>query len=466
MFSFFRKNSAADSASTSQAANEQLRTPSPSVGSAVGKTRINESPLHNDDNLGPPDTPSPPAHPLDADLGLITSPAALYELVSSVPAKTLHEYTLNHLIPPPPDSRRAAQLQLPIHTPSSITLTHLTSFFSALRPPPRLHCVRCHNFYFDVENSDRSCLVAHDDESAEVERVGVGKGKSDAGTQYETLWGCCGKTVEGDGDMGPPDGWCYEGKHTTDPKRARFRADSSIHNDKLTSCSRLKCYEPKPEPEDVSSSDESEKRSRQRKRTTRKRARRADDDGDEEREANVDATSATLVNEDSISVGSSKDKPKKTPAKPRKKRAKTTNDDKAFKPEGTPSEDEDDDMDVDETASVTSKRKSRAKPKTKAARSSSKAPASRRKPAANSASASDQGTPAGPSSPRMAPPSSPGSPTKSVRPRKQSVVFSRDAKSGDESASEKRSSKPRSSVGGRKSKKLEEIVQSSIDGET
>jgi hypothetical protein len=28
------------------------------------------------------------------------------------------------------------------------------------------------------------------------------------------LWGCCGKTVEGDGDMGPPDGWCYEGMHT------------------------------------------------------------------------------------------------------------------------------------------------------------------------------------------------------------------------------------------------------------
>ncbi|KAG2066423.1 hypothetical protein BDR04DRAFT_1106737 [Suillus decipiens] len=31
---------------------------------------------------------------------------------------------------------------------------------------------------------------------------------------YETLWGCCGRTVEGTGDMGPPDGWCYEGRHT------------------------------------------------------------------------------------------------------------------------------------------------------------------------------------------------------------------------------------------------------------
>ncbi|ESK85343.1 hypothetical protein Moror_5970 [Moniliophthora roreri MCA 2997] len=462
MFNFFRKNSTADS--TSQLiSNEQLRTPSPSVVSAVGKTQINESPIQND-NLGPPDTPSPPAHPLDADLGLISNPAALYELISSVPAKTLHEYTLNHLIPPPADSKRAAQFKHPIHTPSSITLTHLTSFFSSLTPPPRLHCVRCHNFYFDVENNDRSCLVAHDDESAEVERVGIGKGKIDAATQYETLWGCCGKTVEGDGDMGPPDGWCYEGKHTTDTKRARFRADSSIHDDKLTSCTRLKCFEPKPETQDVSSSDEeSDKRSRPRKRVTKKRARPANDDGEAEREAEVDAASATLVNDDAVSATSSKDKPKKKPAKPRKKRAKTTDDDKAFKPDGTPSADEVDDMEVDETASVSSKRKPRAKPRSKAA------PTSRKKPAANpgSTSASEQGTPAGPSSPRMPPPSSPGSPTRSVkgeRTRKQSVTFSKDA---DETASIKKSVRPRSSVGGgRKPKKVEEIVQSSIDGET
>lgn len=59
-----------------------------------------------------------------------------------------------------------------------------------------------------MENDDRSCLIGHDDDSAEVERVGRASGG------YETLWGCCGKTVEGDGDMGPPDGWCYEGKHT------------------------------------------------------------------------------------------------------------------------------------------------------------------------------------------------------------------------------------------------------------
>jgi len=88
--------------------------------------------------------------------------------------------------------------------------------------------------------------VPHDDESAEVERVGRGTGMRVA--EYETLWGCCGKTVEGDGDMGPPDGWCYEGRHTTDTKRARFRADSTINDDKLASCAKLHCHDPPPSP--------------------------------------------------------------------------------------------------------------------------------------------------------------------------------------------------------------------------
>lgn len=42
--------------------------------------------------------------------------------------------------------------------------------------------------------------------------------------------------------MGPPDGWCYEGRHTTDTKRARFRADSTIHDDKLVSCAATGCH--------------------------------------------------------------------------------------------------------------------------------------------------------------------------------------------------------------------------------
>ncbi|KAJ7126957.1 hypothetical protein C8R44DRAFT_874060 [Mycena epipterygia] len=197
MFSLFtRKPKQSDSI--------QLRTPSPSVvGSSSNRV----------DDLCPPVTPSPP--PED-----VTDPTALRALIQSIPPKMVHSYTLSHLA-----------------TASPQILTYLSAFYSDLVVPPTLHCVRCHKGYFDVENNDRSCLIGHDDDSAEVERVGKGAG-------YETLWGCCGKTVEGDGDMGPPDGWCYEGMHTTDLKRARFRADSTIYDDKLNSCARLRCHDP------------------------------------------------------------------------------------------------------------------------------------------------------------------------------------------------------------------------------
>jgi hypothetical protein len=158
----------------------------------------------------PPATPSPPlAEP-------ITDPKPLHTLIASVPAQTLHAYTLAHLIPPsqPLSPLTFPHIPLPTDPPAPETLTALTDFFARLVPPPRLHCVRCHKWYFEVENTDRSCLVPHNDESAEVERVGASGRRSGIGTEYETLWGCCGKTVEGDGDMGPPDGWCYEGKHT------------------------------------------------------------------------------------------------------------------------------------------------------------------------------------------------------------------------------------------------------------
>ncbi|KAJ7066990.1 hypothetical protein C8F01DRAFT_1119881 [Mycena amicta] len=171
----------------------QLRTPSPSV--------LSGSSPNADERL-PPITPSPPPSAADA--------ASLRALLQSVPAQSFRAYTLNHLA-----------------TASPQTISHLSQFFSALEVPPTLHCVRCHKGYFSVENTERSCLVAHDDESAEVEGVG---------SNQETLWNCCGKNR-------PPEGWCFEGAHTTDLKRARFRADSSIHNDKLISCAR-RCHEP------------------------------------------------------------------------------------------------------------------------------------------------------------------------------------------------------------------------------
>ncbi|KAJ7773312.1 hypothetical protein B0H16DRAFT_1305237 [Mycena metata] len=204
VFGLFARKPQPESNKVQPDATIQLRTPSPSI--------VSGSSPRADERL-PPVTPSPP--PDD-----VLDPTALRALIQSIPPKIVHAYTLSHL-----------------PTASPQALAYLSSFFSALEAPPTLHCVRCHKGYFDVENTDRSCLVGHDDDSAEVERVGKGAG-------YETLYGCCNKTVEGAGDMGPPDGWCYEGMHTTDLKRARFRADSTIHDDKLSSCARLRCHDP------------------------------------------------------------------------------------------------------------------------------------------------------------------------------------------------------------------------------
>lgn len=181
----------------------------------------------------PPLTPSPPP-PIAGDS------KALYNLMLTIPPKTLHAYTLAHLraLSPEPSSStlyNSPGTRPPISPPSPETVTKLHNFFATLAPPPLLHCVRCHAEFYAIENEekDKACRVPHDDESALVSRV--------TGGGYETLWGCCGKTVEGNGGEGPPDGWCYEGRHTTDTKRARFRADSTIHDDKLTSCLKLNC---------------------------------------------------------------------------------------------------------------------------------------------------------------------------------------------------------------------------------
>ncbi|KAG6883148.1 hypothetical protein C0992_009549, partial [Termitomyces sp. T32_za158] len=162
--------------------------------------------------------------------------------------QTLHSYTVSHL-----------------HADLDPVTLHHPRYLLRITSPPA--CTPLH----EIENADRSCLVAHDDESTEVDRVSSkAKGK---GMLYETTWSCCGKTVEGDGDMGPPDGRCYEGQHTvhlcretaivltamqTDTKRARFRADATMHDDKLVSCERLRCGMPP--------------------RSTRKRGRCSDDD--------------------------------------------------------------------------------------------------------------------------------------------------------------------------------------------
>jgi hypothetical protein len=200
---------------------KQQHTPSPSTDSSSSQLKEKKDPSPTGSDIlhpaGPVDTPSPGLRadntPDEAEEA--PDPAVLHALIASVPPQTLHAYTLAHLSPvaPSPFPFAIPAAGLVLHTPptppSARTLAALTDFFCNLTPPPKLHCVRCHKGYFELENTDRSCLVPHDDDSAIVDRVRTG-----LGTEYETLWGCCGRTVEGDGDQGPPDGWCYEGRHT------------------------------------------------------------------------------------------------------------------------------------------------------------------------------------------------------------------------------------------------------------
>lgn len=151
--------------------------------------------------LPPPVTPSPPPTTVDSKV--------LYELMLTIPPKTLHAYALAHLRPHTPQPTVLTDAP-ESHTPppSPETISKLSRFFSTLAPPPLLHCVRCHDDFYAIENEekDRACRVPHDDESALVSRI--------PGGNYETLWGCCGQISAGDGGQGPPDGWCYEGRHT------------------------------------------------------------------------------------------------------------------------------------------------------------------------------------------------------------------------------------------------------------
>jgi len=234
VFGLFTRKSTLDDASVSRTNDESARlpTPTPSIASVAhhsplrfsttlravlgGSTTdltLKDSDLTTDSGGNnvhssappPPETPSPPP----------VGPKTLYDLMLTIPPKTLHAYTLARLRPQPPlPSTSMSSPATGLHLdntprpPSPNTVTKLTTFFSTLAPPPLLHCMRCHKDFYDVENEekDKACRVPHDDESALVSRV--------SGGGYETLWGCCGQTASGDGSEGPPDGWCYEGRHT------------------------------------------------------------------------------------------------------------------------------------------------------------------------------------------------------------------------------------------------------------
>ncbi|KAI0796263.1 hypothetical protein BC629DRAFT_1592495 [Irpex lacteus] len=303
---------------------QQLRTPSPSIDSASIARRTSPAPTTANNTsysavstrqISEPLVLPTPVQTEPTQPALLPTSSSLTTLIKTVPPKTLHAYVLE---------------QLSSSSASSDTLESLCAFFSTLTPPPKLHCVRCHKDFTEVENDDRSCLVPHDDESAEVERVGRGSVGMTMKAMYETLWGCCGKTSEGDGSQGPPEGWCYEGKHTTDVKRARFRADSTPLDDKLTSCLRLNCHGIRD-------------RMPRRGTSTRKRARQT------YREASTDEEGSEGESDSGVEItGKGKEKAQAGPARkkkaaPRKSKSKVKADEKE-EGEGK----EEDKMDVDQ----------------------------------------------------------------------------------------------------------------------
>ncbi|KAF6746173.1 hypothetical protein DFP72DRAFT_1175710 [Ephemerocybe angulata] len=385
---------------------KQLHTPAPSTSTPAPEYTTSTS-------TPPPPTPSPP--PRD----LVTDPRALFALISSVPPQTLHSYCLSHLnpakFPPLPSaSPKSRKTQTPRKPPTAGTtasailsrnahrrrrsmsttstlapdgddddddlshdddkltpeaLTVLTDFFRTLVPPPQLHCVRCHKAYFDLENTDTSCRVPHDDDSALVERVGVSSSSADAAT-YQTLWGCCGGVVEGDGDQGPPDGWCYEGMHTIDTRRARFRADSSLQDDKLVSCAARRCFRARRE-ESESSDEERPVRAKRKRAVTLK--------SEEDARSVASSRRATRKGEDE-EAPKKKRRASRKPAEvdddeqevPKRKRRA------ARKPISPEEVHDDDDMDVEpQSPPATPRRSSRPPKSTAKARSQSRKPASK-----------------------------------------------------------------------------------------
>ena len=107
----------------------------------------------------------------------------LRDLVSSVPLKTLRAHTL----------RTINQLQgSPTPDDTNEELRVLTRFFSTLTRPPTLHCVRCHDEYFAIENDRYACTMGHDTLCVTLRRA------SERGYgEYDAFWECYGRTTEG-----------------------------------------------------------------------------------------------------------------------------------------------------------------------------------------------------------------------------------------------------------------------------
>lgn len=250
-----------------------------------------------------------------------------------------------------------------------------------------------------------------------------------------------------------------------------------MHKDQLISCERLRCFDP-PVESDASSepSITSSPRPRKRKRSTRKREEAAaaeenaeeplvDDDDDARSvtstrsQSRLKKKTKTIPSAPNSPLASASAPVSASTSKPRKKRTKATHDEKLFKPETTPIDD--DDMDVDDSASFTSKhalKGSKTNKSSTAGKGKIKAamrPASRAKSQPSTSISTIEFAPSPESSPNHA------SASGDERRRKQSVSFAPTPEVGEYGGLTK-GVKPRRP----RTKKHIEVVSSSVDGES
>ncbi|KAG9041714.1 hypothetical protein FS837_011843 [Tulasnella sp. UAMH 9824] len=197
-----------DSTNTPQPEDETPReSPAPSTVADSPSRPVKPSPRRKprSKSLVRPVTPPPAKSPEEIALD------ELKGLVQSCPPKSFHSALLARLNGATPEQ-----------------VASLSKLLEGLTPPPMLHCARCHQDYLEEENYDRICVIDHDDNSTEVRH-------------NETFWGCCGASTEG---QEPPAGWCFEGKHTNDRSKARYREDyeDNEEEDGLQSCEERKCH--------------------------------------------------------------------------------------------------------------------------------------------------------------------------------------------------------------------------------
>ncbi|KAG8767615.1 hypothetical protein FRC12_006148 [Ceratobasidium sp. 428] len=94
-----------------------------------------------------------------------------------------------------------------------------------------LHCVRCHEEYFESNNTDSSCDVKHE-EAVDDEEIVV----ENYCKRYMHTYPCCGERVAVDMGCDPDqDGICYTTLHTTDPDEVDYEVPG------LETCESLGC---------------------------------------------------------------------------------------------------------------------------------------------------------------------------------------------------------------------------------